>query len=407
MITPEEAESIIKLSEYVYSHEQISLDASLGRVIAEDIISDRDGPPFDRVAMDGIAVDFDVLYDKSEKNVLDIEDIQYAGERAKTLKNNIGGAIEVMTGACMPIGTNTVIPYEDLSIVSKQVTINTLPLSKGKNVHRQGTDFKNDEVLLKKGTIISSANIGLLASVGKSTVDVKSSPKICLFITGSELVNVNETVQSHQIRASHQYTLGSILRAHALNNFEYKIIQDDENLLRSYIEEALLGEFDILLLTGAVSKGKKDFVPSILESLGVEERFHKIAQRPGKPLYFGVFSNKKNVKNKMVFGLPGNPTSAAVCLRCYVIESILRAQEALYPKQSIRIEGNLYFKRPLTLFNLVSYSENNSAKIIHSSGSGDVISLSKSDGFVELPANINESPSGTYLRFYSWGNKKL
>ena len=288
--------------------EEVSFDNSLGRVLKEAIIADRDFPPFNRVSMDGIAIPYKSFQDG--QRTFKIEGVQAAGSAQTTLQN-AENCIEVMTGATLPLNTDVVIPYEEVTIEKGIATVTINETSHFKNIHKKGKDKLNGDLIIAKNTLISSAEIGILATVGKSTVKVARNPKVMIVSTGDELVEVAETPKEYQIRRSNVHTLVSLLqRKNIIADTAH--ITDDKELLKQKIK-GFLEDYDVLLFSGAVSKGKFDFIPEILEELGVEKLFHKVAQRPGKPFWFG------RKEKKTVFAFPGNPISTFVsCLKYFI-----------------------------------------------------------------------------------------
>ena len=259
--------------------------------------------------MDGIVIDYTSF--KNGQRAFKIEGIQAAGSEQITLLD-AENCIEVMTGAVLPNNANTVIRYEDVTIENGVATINTNAINDGQNIHNKAKDGKFDDILIYQNTKISAAEIGVLASVGKSVVKVAKQPKVMIVSTGDELVDVHETPLAHQIRRSNVFTLVSLLERLNIPS-ETAHITDDKPILKSKIE-GYLQEYDVLLFSGAVSKGKYDFLPEVFEDLGVEKLFHKVAQRPRKPFFYG--SNNDNCSR---FGFPGNPISTFVnCLSVFL-----------------------------------------------------------------------------------------
>jgi molybdopterin molybdotransferase len=199
MVSVSEATEIILKNIVKPSVESVSLYQAAGRVLAEKIVADRDFPPFNRVAMDGIAIVFNTFL-KGQRQ-FSVQDIQAAGEPAKTLKDSTA-CIEIMTGAVLPEGADTIIRYEDVEIKDKMASITINDVIKGQNVHAQGQDAKQQDVLLEPHILLSAAEIALLASVGKSMVDVLVFPRVAIVASGDELVDVEDTPALHQIRRS-------------------------------------------------------------------------------------------------------------------------------------------------------------------------------------------------------------
>ena len=286
------------------SVEEIPFLKSSGRILKESIFADRDFPPFNRVTMDGIAID--VTSFQNGQRSYKIEGIQPAGSEQISLKNP-ENCIEVMTGAVSPTNTSAVVRYEDLEIKNGSAVILIDKIRSFQNIHEQGKDEQKGNELIAKNTLIGAAEIGVFATVGKSFVKVAKQPKVMIVSTGDELVSVDEIPLTHQIRRSNVFTLVSLLEKLHMPS-ETSHISDDKFVLKSTIK-GYLETFDVLLFSGAVSKGKFDFLPEVLEELAVQKLFHQVAQRPGKPFWFGQTATCK------VFAFPGNPVSTFVnCL---------------------------------------------------------------------------------------------
>jgi len=208
MITSEEAKHIILNSTQEFGVEEIPFIKCVGRILKETIVADRDFPPFNRVSMDGIAIDFNAF--QKGQRVFKIEGIQPAGSAQISLQNS-ENCIEVMTGAVLPKNTNAVIRYEDVEIKNDVARIIINEVFDFQNIHEKGKDRKVGETLIEKNTIISAAEIGVFATVGKSTIKVAKQPKIMILSTGDELVDVNEKPEEHQIRRSNVFTLVAAL----------------------------------------------------------------------------------------------------------------------------------------------------------------------------------------------------
>ncbi len=390
MITVQEALDIILSKTRDFGTETIELSNALGRLLAHDIVADRDYPPFDRVTMDGIAIDYE-SYEKGARTFL-IEGVAAAGSSFATLDDN-QHCIEVMTGAGVPHGCNTVIRYEDLTIDEEQriATISDGVNIKAKqNVHFQGSDKKAGTMILKKGMALRPAEIGIAASLGCSNLKVHAIPKLAIISTGDELVDITVKPLPYQIRKSNVYTIQSILRTYGINASLYHLI-DDQTVIADTVEK-LLASYDVLILSGGVSKGKFDFIPRVMDELGVVTAFHKIKQRPGKPFWFGY------TDNNIVFALPGNPVSSFVCTKKY-IESWLRQSLGIQPKQAYAIlNEKVEFNPDLHYFLEVGISYTNDGRLLahpqKSNGSGDFVNLTRAQAFIELPRGKNRFESG-------------
>ncbi|MCA4894850.1 MAG: molybdopterin molybdotransferase MoeA [Cytophagales bacterium] len=394
MVSVEEATSIILSNLFQPKTSKVNLNECLDKILAEPIVADRDFPPYDRATMDGIALAFD-SHQKGVANFR-IESVQAAGEHRKKLKSDVA-CIEIMTGATLPEGTDTIVPYEQIEIKNDHATINSKQVAKGQNIHLQGSDAKKDHLLLETGTVISPAEVALLASIGKTSVSVVSAPKIVIISTGNELVDIEQTPAPHQIRKSNSYALQAALAELGIDSALLHLA-DDQDQLKTEIKQALL-DFDVLLLSGGVSKGKFDFVPSALESLGVHKLFHQVSQKPGKPMWVG------KVGNKFVFALPGNPVSTFLCFHRYVKPWLLRSMGTKPITSKAILSKSFSFKGDLTYFlqvKLANIEGKLMAEPIVGGGSGDFVNLKEVDGFLELPSNKSEFSAGEtfdYLAF--------
>ncbi|WP_233883108.1 molybdopterin molybdotransferase MoeA [Tenacibaculum piscium] len=397
MISVQEAKEIILQNTLDFGTEEIPFMESVGRILKEDILADRDFPPFNRVAMDGIAINY--IHFKNGERTFKIEGIQPAGSAQLTLKNS-ANCIEVMTGAVLPNNCDTVIRYEDVLLENgiAKITIDTI--NANQNVHPKGKDNLQNDVLIHKNSLISPAEIGVIATVGKSTVKVAKQPKVMIISTGDELVNVHENPLEYQIRKSNVYTLVSLLKELHIPS-EIVHITDSKSILKEKISN-YLQEYDVLLCSGAVSKGKFDFLPEVFAELGVNKLFHKVAQRPGKPFWFGRIASlgiseqdiypklKKN--NTIVFAFPGNPISTFVNCLVYFYDWYYKSIGIKEDKQFAILSENITFKPNLTYFLQVKLENVNGqilATPIKANGSADLASLVNADGFIEIPKTEN------------------
>jgi len=394
MISVQEALDIITNQTENFGSETVDFIQSHGRFLKEQIFADRDFPPFNRVCMDGVAISSEVF--KSGKRDFVIEGIQAAGSPKMALKNS-ENCLEVMTGAILPEHTDVVIPYEQIEIKKGIATVELSDIRVFQNIHLQGKDRKKGDLLIDKDRQITAAEIGLFATVGKSKVLVAAQPKIMIVSTGDELVEVSSLPLEHQIRKSNVFSLVSLLKRLSID-VETAHITDDKVRLKEKIK-SYLQDFDVLLFSGAVSKGKFDFLPEVLEELGVKKCFHKVKQRPGKPFWFGKRGNTT------IFAFPGNPVSTYVnCLKYF------------YPwyKKSIGLQPvdifatlseAVVFKPDMTLFLQVklAYKNNELTAIpVSGNGSGDLANLADADAFVELPSWSTEFKKGMRLRVLNY-----
>ncbi len=386
-ISVEEAIDLVLGAAESFGTESIDFKESQGRVLKEIIKADREMPPFDRVSMDGIAINFSAY--QSGKRAFQIENIQAAGSEQLTL-NRTENCLEAMTGAMLPKGSDTIIPYELVNIENGVAHIAVEDVQHFQNIHKKGLDRKKNEILIPKNTRISAAEIGVLATVGKTTVRVAKLPNIAIVSTGDELVNVSETPALYQIRKSNVHTLASALDNYQLSPDLFHIADDKEKLRQKI--KSLLDNYDVLMFSGAVSKGKFDYLPEILNELGVQKLFHKVKQRPGKPFWFG----KKD--KTTIFAFPGNPVSAFVSCMKYFTTWLHKSLELDQKNEAFAVLAeDFYFKPELTYFLQVKIK--NEAGIltafpIAGNGSGDLANLTHNDAFLELPSERSEFKKG-------------
>ncbi len=352
--------------------------------------------------MDGIAVSYDTF--KNGVRQFPIEGIQPAGSPQLTLQNS-ENCIEVMTGATLPKNADVVIPYEQVEIEKGIATVQIDETTYYKNIHKKGKDQLKGDVIIPVNSVISASEIGVLATVGKSEVNVAQHPKVMIISTGDELVEVAETPKEYQIRRSNVYTLVSLLeRLHIKSETAH--ISDDKATLKTRIEQ-YLNEYDVLLFSGAVSKGKFDFIPEVLDELGVEKLFHKVAQRPGKPFWYGHFvplgmseqdayQDEKN-KSTVVFAFPGNPISTFVSCVKYFYPWFEKSVGIESAQNFAVLADDITFKPSMTYFLQVKLENKNGvlyAYPISGNGSGDMANLVRTDAFLELPADKTEFKKG-------------
>ncbi|MEO6166175.1 MAG: molybdopterin molybdotransferase MoeA, partial [Chitinophagales bacterium] len=309
MITVAAAEEIILSNTKDFGVETIPFTTSLGRVLAEDILADRDLPPYNRVTMDGIAL----RYGAFEKGIraFKIITVQAAGDYPHEIDND-DECIEIMTGAALPSTVDTVIRYEDLEINSGLATLLVNSVFPSQNIHFKGKDRKLDEIVCKANQFITPAVINMAAATGKTELLVKKLPRTVIISSGDELVEVHETPSPFKVRRSNNYAVQAVLQQYHLNPDMLRV-PDDPDITREEIRNCL-DKYDVVIISGAISAGKFDYVPKALADLAVKKLFHKVKQRPGGPFWFGRHEN-----GLLVFALPGNPVSTFMCLHRFFL----------------------------------------------------------------------------------------
>jgi molybdopterin molybdotransferase len=305
-----------------------------------------------------------------------------------------------MTGAALPLNADMVIRYEDLkienSVAELMIDINLL----SKNIHAMASDYKKDDVVLKAGTKIKPSTVAILASVGASKVAVYKMPKIAIVSTGDEIVNIDQIPLQHQIRGSNGICLKQLLKSFGHSEVSIHHVVDNEKLMFELFS-TLIKSYEVILLTGGVSAGKFDFVPKVLKECNVSEIFHQVAQRPGKPLWFG-----KTEDDVFVFGLPGNPVSCLVNTRKFVIPFLDRNIKA----QRSFLKSKVNFNKNLTYYCLVKVENINGLVVstpVQGNGSGDFAQLDMADGFVELEPEFAPFEENFIANTYLWSDSHV
>lgn len=399
MIRVEEAEKIIQSQVKDFGTETIPFESALGRVLAEDLIADRDLPPFNRVTVDGIAINY-ISFEKGNR-LFRIKAIQAAGDAPEEI-NNPDECIEIMTGAALPATTDTVIRYEDLEIKNGMATVIIASISKGQGIHYKGKDKNKNEVVAAANQLITPALISIAASVGKTKLTVKKNPRVVIISSGDELVEVDTMPSPFQIRRSNNYTLRSILQQNSLDA-EMKHLPDDLEITIQKIKECL-AQYDVIILTGGISMGKYDYIAQALQDLSVKKLFHKVQQRPGKPFWFGTFKN-----GTIVFALPGNPVSAFMCLYRYFLPWLKASLGLRYNTSSYAVlKEDFSFTARLQYFLQVQLNIDEHGKLmatpVEGHGSGDFTSLLSADAFMELPMEQNNFTEGEIFKIWAFNN---
>ena len=397
LIKVEDALQIIMDSTEDFGVERVDLEDSLGRVLKESIRADRDLPPFNRVSMDGIAIRHKAFEEGRRK--FRVEGIQAAGSPQLELSAQ-EACLEVMTGGVLPINADAVVPYEQVSIENGFATVETETVASMQNVHLKGLDRTQNELLVDENRLISPAEIGVLATVGIPQVKVAKLPRTAIISTGDELVGVDQTPLPHQIRMSNVHSLKALIEPYGIHPDLFHLT-DDPVQLKEKISE-LLSNYDVLMFSGAVSKGKFDYLPQILNELEVKKHFHRVRQRPGKPFWFG---KKERVT---VFAYPGNPVSTYVSCTYYFIPW-LRKSLGLppEPENSALLDSDFEFKPELTYFLQVKLVNKNGsvyALPVAGNGSGDLANLTLNDAFLKLDAERNQFKKGEVFSYFAYRN---
>jgi molybdopterin molybdotransferase len=399
MLTPAEAEQLIGQHFAALPVESLPLAQCAGAVLREDIHAERDHPPFDRVAMDGIACDSSAV--RGGLRRLRIQAMQAAGEPPFSLAAR-DACIEVMTGAVLPANCDAVIPVERLQIREGMAELDAdIRVEPGQNVHRRASDSRKGALLLSIGTRLNAPEVAIAASAGLARVHVSGQPTIAVISTGNELIEPGQPILPHQIRRSNAYGIAAALHRHGFRRIGDDHVPDDAGELHQRLKFHL-DTHDVLILSGGVSMGRLDLVPHALAELGVRAVFHRVAQRPGKPLWFGTAAS-----GTAVFALPGNPVSTLICLARYVIPALFaamgqsaRTAEKTALAEAVTVNSALAFFLPVRVDTDERACQRATPCPTH--GSGDFTALAGTDGFIELPPGPATYPEGFVTRLYRW-----
>jgi molybdopterin molybdotransferase len=307
MISVAEAKKIITDTISVLQPINLPLQQAAGLTLAEDVYATIDIPAFPQSSMDGYAFSFNDWQKKMELKV--VGEVAAGSEQVFEIKQ--GNVARIFTGAAVPPGADTVVMQEKIELIGDVLMINDEKLQPGSNVRPKGSEIKAGTIALEKDRVLTPAAMGFLAGIGISNAKVYPNPAITIVITGNELQQPGNLLQHGQVYESNSFALKAALRELQIENIAVLFATDKAEVVAATLQKALQ-QSDVILLTGGISVGDYDFVLQAANECEVEKLFHKVKQRPGKPLYFG----KKG--GKLVFGLPGNPASVLTCFYEYV-----------------------------------------------------------------------------------------
>ena len=383
MTTFEEAYNIVISSTKPLNKDTATLEYALNRVLAEDIFSDTDIPPFDKSAMDGYACRREDLHNELEV----LETIAAGSIPAMTIGKN--KCSKIMTGAKIPEGADCVIMVEQAEITG-QNKIRFTGKNTANNISYKAEDLKKGEIVLRKGILLKPQHVAILASAGFCNVPVYKQPRVAIISTGDELIEPSEALGATQIRNSNAYQLiAQVANAHAIPVY-YGIAKDDPVVTETMINKALF-ENDVVLITGGVSMGDYDFVPEILRKNNIKILFEKLEVKPGRPTVFGISDNK------YIFGLPGNPVSSYVIFEMLAKSLLCKMMGYDYTttKITVPLESGYSRKNADRLAWVpVKFTENGGVDLVEYHGSAHVLSLCLADGLITIPIGVTEIKKG-------------
>ncbi len=402
LIDPTEALQTILAAVAPGACSTIPASKSIGCVLAKPICADRDYPPFNRSAMDGYAVRAqDVVNGGTLSNI----GVLPAGQ---TWEGRIrrGQCLRIMTGAPVPSGANAVVMVEHTEIASEDQVRFLREAQAGENVCKRGEDARRGRIVLPKKTVVNPATIATLASLGISEVDVVSKPGIAVIVTGDEIVAHGVQPKPEQIRDCNSVSIKELLKTLQLKPVSLRLVRDVKAALKRKLKDAL--KHDVVIIAGGVSKGDFDYVPDVLEELGVKWLIRGIRMKPGKPFHFGLMKDKQSGKQTLVFGLPGNPVSVMVSMREMVLPALRRRMgyEKCEPfsipvKLSEPVQcpkGRIHYKLAKT----INVGKKLMLELIPSHGSGDFISASSAEGTAIFPPDREDYKSGEIVEYHPW-----
>lgn len=369
---------------------KVSIETAAGLILAEDVYALTDVPPFNQSSMDGYALNYEGW---KQNNTLKIEGLAQAG-LAEQSPLQIQNTCRIFTGAAVPPGADTVVMQEKVDIQDGKLIIKDPSLLAGQNVRIQGSEAKKGELALEKGCLLNAPAIGFLAGLGIHELMVYPGPNLSIILTGNELLQPGLPLAYGQVYESNSYALNAAIREAGILNVDVFSAEDDLKILTEVLGIAM-EQSNLVLLTGGVSVGDYDFVIRAAEANGVEQVFHKIRQKPGKPIYFG----KKG--NKYIFGLPGNPASVLICFYEYVYPAIglLSKREKDLKKMSGILETDMKKPAGITHF-LKAYFDGKYVKDLKAQESFRLSSFAKANCLIKLDEDRTEYKAGEEVEIH-------
>ena len=382
MISVKEAKAIIRDAVRPRHTVSLALQDAYGLTLAEDIVATTDIPNFAQSSMDGYALKFD-----DKDSPLEVIGEMAAGS-AKPLQILSGQAACIFTGAPLPDGADTVVMQEKIHLDDGKLVIKDLNLKHGMNVRRKGAEVRHGDIAMVSGTTLSAAALGFLAGIGCTHVSVYAPPKVGIILTGNELQEPGKPLEFGQVYEANSIQLTAALQRTGVKNIQIYKAADDPKELQGILQEALDSN-DVVLLNGGVSVGDYDFVVSAAEACGVEKKFHKIKQKPGKPLFFGT------KEAQLIFGLPGNPSSSLTCFYEYVLTALEQMMQLAPGVKTIKAVATHDYEKPagLTHFLKASYADGNVTPL-HAQESFRLHSFAQANCFIVLPESSTGCKSG-------------
>lgn len=389
MISVSEAQKLIAAHTNIFETITVPLYEATGLVSAENMFSTINFPPFNQSAMDGYGFRME---DLDENKSLTITDEIPAGVfPTKPLLSN--SSVRIFTGAPVPLGCNTIVMQEKVTVIDNKLFINDNQITIGANIRTQGFQTKIGDLVLEAKTKITPGVVGYLAGLGFDKIKVFRKPNIFVITTGNELNNPGNPLENGKVYECNSYSLHAALSEYKI---EPKIIVgviDNETETTEVIKQNI-PHFDIILLSGGVSVGDYDFVSKALENCGVQKIFHKVKQKPGKPLYFG------KINNTIIFGLPGNPSALLSCFYLYISPIIKKMMGFKIENKTLLPLTNSFTKKAGLTFFLKAKMEENKVTILQAQESFLMSSFAYANCIVQLDEDKTEFQIGDLVEVY-------
>jgi len=390
MVSVQEAKRIIDQNVSPLPPIRLPLIQAAGLILAENIFATIDIPTFPQSSMDGYAISFEGW--KKNKRLKIVGEVAAGSNESFILSP--GDTVRIFTGAAVPSGADTVIMQEKILIENGELIIEDETLQTGTAVRPKGSEIKSGELALEKETGLLPAAIGFLTGIGITEVKVYPNPSITIIITGNELQEPGKPLQYGQVYESNSLALKAVLKQLQIDNIHILYANDKPEITTATLKKAL-EQSDVVLLTGGISVGDYDFVLQATNECGVQKLFHKVKQRPGKPFYFG----KK--ENKLVFGLPGNPSSVLTCFYQYVIPALEKLTKRKISLQKITIPLKRSFQKTASLTHfLKGYYDGKTATPLDAQESYRLSSFAKANCLIEITEETTSLNEGELVDVY-------
>ncbi len=367
----------------------VPLQDALGYTLASDVVAQYDIPAFAQSSMDGYAI----RYEDREQHLQVVDKIPAGSTVQKTLPP--GKAMRIFTGAPLPRGADTVVMQEKVEVNEDgTIAIQDEELVKGSNVRPKGSEVDKGATAMQKGTVLTPAAVGYLAGTGCTYVDIFAVPRVALILTGNELKPLGEPLGFGEVYESNSYQLRSALQQIGIGELDIFHTPDDIESLKEIMENAL-EDVDVLLLVGGVSVGEFDFVTKAAKECGVVQRFHRIRQKPGKPLFFGTKGEK------LIFGLPGNPSSALTCFYLYVAPALEKMMQIPHRIKNVKVPISHDYRKKAGLTHFLKGSYDGSvATALHAQESYRLQSFAQANCLLVLEEDSEGCHKGDEIYVY-------